>query len=59
MFKSIPKSNISIRPFKAYKSYIFTDNEIKADIVQNLTGSFDQYQNNILSGSGKIGRAHV
>lgn len=54
MFKSIPKSNVSIRPFKAYKSYIFTDAEIKADIVRNLTGSFDQYENDVLSGSGNF-----
>lgn len=54
MFKPIPSSNVSIRPFKAYKNYTFTESDITPDVVRNLTGSFDDYSNQILSGSGNL-----
>ena len=54
MFTPIPQSNISIRPFKAYKNYVFTKSDIVPDIVRNLTGSFDSYSTEILSGSGHL-----
>lgn len=54
MFKPIPRSNISIRPFKAYKNYLFTNADVTPDIVRNLTGSFDSYETAISSGSGNL-----
>jgi len=54
MFKPIPSSNVSIRPFKAYKNYTFTKTDVTPDIVRNLTGSFDDYSNEIVSGSGNL-----
>lgn len=52
MFKPIPSSNVSIRPFKAYKNYIFTKSNITPDVVRNLTGSYDDFSRELISGSG-------
>lgn len=54
MFKPIPKEDIVIRPFKAYKNYTLTKASATPDIVRNLTASFDTYTSNISSGSGKV-----
>lgn len=40
MLKIIPKSDISIRPFKAYKEWSFTDNSNEIDLLEaNVTSS--------------------
>lgn len=54
MFKPIPQSNISIRPFKAYKNYLFNKADITPDVVRNLSGSFEDYGREIVSGSGNL-----
>jgi hypothetical protein len=51
MFKSIPKSNITIRPFKAYKSWSLDSGSVGYNVVRNLTGSFDNYENTNLNNS--------
>ncbi len=41
MFKSIAKSDITIRPFKAYKSWNFDENSLPFHVVRNLSGSWE------------------
>jgi hypothetical protein len=41
MFKSIPKSDITIRPFKVHKNWTLDHNIVPINAVRNLTGSYD------------------
>jgi len=52
MFKAIPSSDISIRPFKAYKNYSFDETSLPVYAVRNLTGSFDSNESNTISING-------
>jgi len=52
MFKPIPKQNITLRPYKVYKNYTFGNSNFNWDAVRNLTGSYDDYENQLVSGSG-------
>ena len=52
MLKPIAKSDVNIRPFKVYKSWIFDQNSIKINTVHNLSGSFDTYASTLITGSG-------
>jgi len=52
MFKPIPKQNITLRPYKVYKNYTFTSSSFKWDTIRNLTGSYDEYESYLVSGSG-------
>jgi hypothetical protein len=42
MLKQIPKSDISFRPFKVYKTFTPTEQSITAEVALNHTGSTDQ-----------------
>ena len=44
MFKSIAKSDITIRPFKVYKNWTLDDTTIPITAVRNLTGSFEDLE---------------
>jgi hypothetical protein len=44
MFKSIPKSDITIRPFKVYKNWTLNDTITPITAVRNLTGSFEDLE---------------
>ena len=41
MLKAIPKSDISIRPFKAYKTWIFNSGSSDLSILYAVSGGFD------------------
>lgn len=40
MFKEIPQSNISVKPFKVYKEYTLTEDEIPPYFGKEVTGSY-------------------
>lgn len=52
MFKPIPTADVIVRPFKAYKDWQFDQNTLPVHLIQSLTGSYDQYENIYISGSG-------
>lgn len=49
MFKPIPKSDVTIRPFKTFKSWGLDTGSIGFNVVRNLSGSFDVYENTTLT----------
>jgi hypothetical protein len=52
MLKQIPKSDISFRPFKVYKTFTPTEQSIPADLAVNHTGSTDQLTDSELHQQG-------
>jgi hypothetical protein len=51
MFKPIRKSDISIRPFKVYKSWEFDSGSISINVIRNLSGSFENFETTFVTGS--------
>lgn len=52
MLKRIPKSDISIRPFKAYKEWSFDNNSTEIDLLEAEEGNYTSTLSNIIiSGS--------
>lgn len=55
MFKPIPKSDITIRPLKVFKSWSLDNTIAEYATIRNLSGSFDIHENtNITSTTSKI-----
>ena len=52
MFKSISKSDITIRPFKVYKNWSFNEDTINLHAIQHREGAFEDYEGFKLNGSG-------
>jgi hypothetical protein len=52
MLKQIPKSDINLRPFKVYKTFTFTENDITASLAYNHTGSNDVLTNDEIFQNG-------
>jgi hypothetical protein len=52
MFKSISKSDITIRPFKVYKNWSFNEDTINLHAIQHREGAFEDYEGFRLYGSG-------
>jgi hypothetical protein len=52
MFKAIPSSDISIRPFKAYKNYTFNETTLPVHAVRNLDGSYESNESNTITING-------
>lgn len=52
MLKRIPKSDISLRPFKAYKQWSFDNDSVDITVLDALEGSYSSIDSNvIISGS--------
>jgi len=52
MFKSIPKSDITVRPFKVFKNWTFNEDTINLHAIQRRDGAFEDYEGFNLNGSG-------
>jgi hypothetical protein len=52
MFKSIPKSDITIRQFKVFKNWNFDENSINLHAIQRIDGSFEDAEASVIEGSG-------
>lgn len=50
MFKSIPKSDITIRPFKVHKNWTLDNNVVPVYAVEHLSGSFENNENREIAG---------
>jgi hypothetical protein len=48
MLKRIPKSDISIRPFKAYKEWSFNDNSAEISLLEAEEGNYTSMVSNII-----------
>lgn len=55
MFKSIPKSDITIRPFKVHKNWTLDHTTIPLNAVRNLTGSFEEIEHYTIDGFSELG----
>ena len=49
MLKRIPKSDISIRPFKAYKEWSFSNGSTQIDLLEAELGQYDSTTTNIIT----------
>jgi hypothetical protein len=52
MFKPIPKSDITVRPFKVFKNWTFNEDTINLHAIQHREGAFEDYEGFNLYGSG-------
>ena len=52
MFKSISKSDITIRPFKVYKNWSFNEDTINLHAIERREGAFEDFEGFKLYGSG-------
>ena len=52
MFKSIPKSDITVRPFKVFKNWSFNEDTINLHAIERREGAFEDYEAFKLYGSG-------
>ncbi len=50
MFKSIQKSDITIRPFKVYKNWTLDNTIAPIYAVEHLSGSFENNENREVAG---------
>jgi len=50
MFKSIQKSDITIRPFKVYKNWTLDYDTVSINAVEHLSGSFENNENREVAG---------
>jgi hypothetical protein len=50
MFKSIQKSDITIRPFKVYKNWTLDHTTVPIRAVEHLSGSFENNENREVGG---------
>lgn len=49
MFKSIPKSNVVLRRFSTFKSWSLDSTSVGYNVIRNLSGSFDNYENTFVN----------
>jgi hypothetical protein len=52
MFKPIPKSDITVRPFKVFKNWSFNEDTINLHAIEHREGAFEDYEGFRLYGSG-------
>jgi hypothetical protein len=52
MFKPIPKSDITVRPFKVFKNWTFNEDTINLHAIEHREGAFEDYEGFRLYGSG-------
>ena len=59
MLKHIPKSDINLRPFKVYKTFTFTENDVAGLFAYNHTGSTDYLSDTELDEQGLYHQLHT
>ena len=58
MLKRIPKSDISVRPFKAYKQWTFDNDSIEITVLEAVNGSYSSTGSNILTSGSLSGSSY-
>jgi hypothetical protein len=58
MLKRIPKSDISVRPFKAYKQWAFDNESTEITVLEALSGDYTSTESNILTSGSLSGSSY-
>jgi len=58
MLKRIPKSDISVRPFKAYKQWAFDYESTEISVLEAVNGSYSSTGSNILTSGSLSGSSY-
>ena len=58
MLKRIPKSDISVRPFKAYKEWSFNQDSTKVTVLEAVSGDYTSTDSNIITTGSLSGSAY-
>jgi hypothetical protein len=58
MLKRIPKSDISVRPFKAYKEWAFDNDSTEITVLEAVNGSYSSTGSNILTSGSLSGSSY-
>jgi hypothetical protein len=58
MLKRIPKSDISVRPFKAYKQWAFDNESTEITVLEAVSGDYTSTDSNILTSGSLSGSSY-
>jgi hypothetical protein len=58
MLKRIPKSDISVRPFKAYKEWAFDNESTEISVLEAVSGDYTSTDSNILTSGSLNGSSY-
>ena len=58
MLKRIPKSDISVRPFKAYKEWAFDNDSTEITVLEAVSGDYTSTDSNIITTGSLSGSAY-
>ena len=58
MLKRIPKSDISVRPFKAYKDWAFDNDSTEITVLQAVNGDYTSTDSNVLTSGSLSGSSY-
>ena len=58
MLKRIPKSDISVRPFKAYKQWAFDNESTEITVLEAISGDYTSTESNILTSGSLSGSSY-
>ena len=58
MLKRIPKSDISVRPFKAYKQWAFDNDSTEITVLEAVSGNYSSTGSNILTSGSLSGSSY-
>jgi hypothetical protein len=58
MLKRIPKSDISVRPFKAYKQWAFDNESTEITVLEAVSGNYSSTVSNILTSGSLSGSSY-
>ena len=58
MLKRIPKSDISVRPFKAYKEWAFDNDSTEITVLEAVSGDYTSTDSNILTSGSLSGSSY-
>jgi hypothetical protein len=58
MLKRIPKSDISVRPFKAYKDWAFDNDSTEITVLDAVSGDYSSTDSNILTSGSLSGSSY-
>jgi hypothetical protein len=58
MLKRIPKSDISVRPFKAYKQWAFDNDSTEITVLEAVSGDYTSTDSNVLTSGSLSGSSY-
>ena len=58
MLKRIPKSDISVRPFKAYKDWAFDNDSAEITVLEAVSGDYTSTDSNVITTGSLSGSSY-